>query len=111
MPVEGQAALDTGADLVAQHDKVADRAEMDVRRVVPGIVEDFGDRHPPAKEQAEANPPEAEIRKRHDRPLTDAQQLFEHQPRLARRLQGLAQYDDIESAVRKGFEVAVGIAL
>src|SRR5216683_742232 len=71
VPVEGHAALDPGADPVAQRDKVADRAEMDVRRVVPGIEEQLGNRHPPANEQAEANPPEAEIRKRYDRPLAD----------------------------------------
>ncbi len=74
-------------------------------------VRDLGNRHPPPKEQTEANPPEAEIRHRHDRPLADAQQFFEDKPRLARRLQGLAQHDDVEGAIGKGFEVAVGIAL
>src|SRR5947209_210409 len=46
--VQGQAALDRGAELVAQRDKVADRAEMDVGRVVPGMVEQLGHRHPAA---------------------------------------------------------------
>src|SRR5258707_7181610 len=39
VPVQGHAAFDLGADLVAQPDKVADRAEMDVWGVVPGIVQ------------------------------------------------------------------------
>src|SRR2546430_16350518 len=96
MAVEGQAALDPGADLVAQHDKVADRAEVDVWRVVPGIVEQLGHRHPPANQKAETNPPKREIRERHDRALADAQELFEHMTRLTRRLQGLAQHDRSE---------------
>ena len=45
VPVEGQAALDPGADLVAQRHKVADRAEMDVGRVVPMVVQQLRFRH------------------------------------------------------------------
>ena len=45
MPVERDAALDARADLVAQHDEVADRTEMNVRRLVPGLVQQIGYRH------------------------------------------------------------------
>src|SRR6185369_12870466 len=87
MPVEGLATLDAGSDLVAQRNKVVDRAQMDVRRVVPVVVEQLGNRHPTAEEQSKTNPPEPKIGKRHDRPLADPQQFFEHMARLARRLQ------------------------
>jgi len=35
--VQGDTAVDANTDLVAQRDKVADRAEMDVRGFVPGM--------------------------------------------------------------------------
>jgi hypothetical protein len=38
-------ALDLAADLVAKADEVADRAEVDVRRIVPGIGQVPGHRH------------------------------------------------------------------
>src|SRR5438270_11656645 len=57
VPIERHAALDLGADLVAQPDKVADRAEVDVWRVVPGIVQQLRNRHPAAPQQAEADAP------------------------------------------------------
>src|SRR5262249_44819861 len=44
-------------------------------------------------------------------PLADAQQLLQHLARLACRLQGLAEHDDIEGVVWKRLEVAVGVAL
>src|SRR4051812_16542977 len=68
VPVEGQAAFDMDADRVAQRDKIPDRAEMDIRRVVPGIVQQLRDRHAAAPQQAEADAPEPEIGKRDDRP-------------------------------------------
>src|SRR5215471_2797626 len=34
-PVEGDAALDPNAELIAQRHKIADRAEMDVRGLIP----------------------------------------------------------------------------
>src|SRR5438270_13117417 len=39
---ERDAALDAGADLVKQTDEVADRAEMDVRRLVPRVSQRVG---------------------------------------------------------------------
>ena len=45
VPVEGQAAFDTGADLVAQRHEIADRAEVDVGRVVPRVVQQLRHRH------------------------------------------------------------------
>src|SRR5579862_7984016 len=109
--VERDAFLDAHADLVTQRDEITDRAEMDVGRIVPLMIEQPRYRHAAAQRQAGANPPEAEIGKRHDRPLADPHQRFEHAARLARRLQCLAQYDDIERPGRIGVEIAVGIAL
>src|SRR5690349_25172162 len=37
--VQGDAAVDADADLIAQRDKVADRAEMNVGGLVPGVGE------------------------------------------------------------------------
>src|SRR4051812_49902351 len=93
--VERHAALDARADLLDQHDKVADRAEMDVRRLVPGVVQQLRDRHAAAKQETQTDAPEAEIRERDDRPPADAQQFLDDMKRAMRRLQGPAQYDDI----------------
>src|ERR1051325_78995 len=62
MPVERDAALDLCAELVAQHDKIADRAEVNVGGVVPRVVQQFRHRHAAAPQQAAADTPEAEIR-------------------------------------------------
>ena len=42
---ERDALVDRRADLTRQRDKIGDRAEMDVRRVVPGMGQAFGHRH------------------------------------------------------------------
>ena len=41
----------------------------------------------------------------------DAQHVLEHEPRLARRLQGLRQDNVVEGIVGIVFEVGVGVAL
>src|SRR5438132_5185444 len=46
LAVQGDAAVDADAYLVAQRDKVADRAEMNIGGLVPGIGEAMRDRHP-----------------------------------------------------------------
>src|SRR5438128_1597221 len=84
---------------------------MNVWNLVPGIGETVRDRHPAGQQEAEADPPEPEIRKRHDRPPPDADEFLDDPARPMGDLQGLAQYHDIEGAGRIGFEIAVGIAL
>ncbi len=48
--VERYAAFDMRADLVGQFDKVSDRAQMDVGRVIPSEVEIGGFRHSAAQQ-------------------------------------------------------------
>src|SRR5439155_11463502 len=55
--------------------------------------------------------PVAEIRERHDAVAADAQHVFEHRARPARRLQSLRQDDVIEGVVRIILQVGVGVAL
>jgi len=43
--------------------------------------------------------------------MADADKRLDHSQRLSRRLQGLAQHDDIEGAGRVGLKIAVGVAL
>ena len=43
--IESDAALDPDADLVAQSDKVADRAEMYVGRLIPRVSKAMLNRH------------------------------------------------------------------
>src|ERR1700761_713077 len=111
MAVECEAALDADFEFVTQRDKIADRAQMDVWRLVPWMRQQVGYRHPAAQQQTEANFPESEIRKRDDRALADPHQRLDDSTRSARRLQGLAQHDNIERPHRIGIEVAIGIAL
>ena len=108
---ERDAALDAGADFVEQADEIADRAEMDVRRLVPGVVQRVGPRHAAAKQQLQPHAPMTEIRKRHDGAPADAQHVLQHDPGLACRLQGLRQDDVVERVVRVVGEVCVGVAL
>src|ERR1700719_2404802 len=109
--VQRDAAVDADPDLVAQRDKVADRAEMNVGGLVPGVGETMRERHPAGQQKSEADAPEPEIRKRHDRPPADPHELLDDPARPVRRLQGLAQHDDIERLGRIGFEIPVGVAL
>ncbi len=61
-PVEDHAALDLDPELVAQRGKIADRAQMDVRGLVPRVRQEVRHRHPAAQQEVQANPPKAEIR-------------------------------------------------
>ena len=110
-PVEGNTTFDPHADLVAERDKIADRAEMNVRGLVPRVGEAMSERYPPRQQKAEPDSPEAKIGKRDDRAAADADERLQNLSRLAGRLQGLAQYDHIEGLGRIGVEIAVGVAL
>src|SRR5260370_2968509 len=96
LAVKRDAAVDADADVVAQRDKVADRAEMNVGGLVPGVGKTMRDRHPAGQQKPEADAPEPEIRKRHDRPPADAHELLDDPARPVGRLQGMAQPDDTE---------------
>src|SRR5260370_25563616 len=109
--VQGDAAVDADADLVAQRDKVPDCAEMNVGGLVPGVGETMRDRHLAGQQKPQPDAPEPEIRKRYDRAPADAHEFLDDPARPVCRLQGLAQHDDIESAGRISFEIAVGVAL
>ena len=98
--IERDALVDRRADLARQRHKVGDRAEMDVRRVVPGMGQAFGHRHPAREGDLGPDAPMAEIRHRNDGAPTNAQHVFEHDARLARRLQRLRQDDIVESVIR-----------
>ena len=65
----------------------------------------------PLHQQFEAHAPMAEIRERHDGPAADAQQVFEHDLGLARRLDRLRQDHVVERIVGIIRKVGVGIAL
>src|SRR5580693_880763 len=66
--VQRHAAVDANADLVAQRNKVADRAEMNVGGLIPGVREAMRNRHPAGQQEPESDAPKPEIRERHDRP-------------------------------------------
>ena len=71
----------------------------------------LGARHVAADQQLQPHLPEAEIRKRDDGAPADPQQIFQHHPRLPRRLQGLRQDHVVEGVVGIVDEVGVGVAL
>ena len=109
--IERDALVDRRADLARQRDEIGDRAEMDVRRVVPGMGQAFGHRHAAREGDLGPNAPMAEIRHRNDGAAANAQHVFEHDARLARRLQRLRQDDIVESVIRIVDEIGVGVAL
>src|ERR1700732_1188676 len=109
--VEGEAALDADVDLVAHRNEVADRAEMNIGGFVPRMREERRHRHPATNQQVQPDPPKAEIRERDDRAPANADEGLEHLTRLARRLQGLAQHDDVEGAGGVGGEIPIGVPL
>src|ERR1700680_4602713 len=51
------------------------------------------------------------MRELYERAPANAYECLEHLSRLARRLQGLAQHDDVEGAARIGGEIPIGITL
>ena len=71
----------------------------------------FGHRHPAEEGDLGPNAPMAEIRHGDDGAAADAQQVLEHDARLARRLQRLRQDDIVESVIRVVGEIGVGVAL
>src|ERR1700751_6072884 len=111
MAIERDAAFDTHSELIAQRYEIADRAEMNVRGLVPGIGEALGDRHQAGEQKTEADPPKAEVGERDNCASPDADELLDDFPWPVCRLQGLAQHDDIERPRRVGLEVAVGVTL
>ena len=70
-----------------------------------------GMRHVAAECDLQADSPVPKIRKRDNRITADAQHMFEHDARLAGRLQGLRQDDEVEGVVGIVYEVCVGVAL
>jgi len=83
---------------------------MNIRSFVPRMREEMRHRHPAAKQQVQGR-----IRQKPKfgnetiarRPMRTS--VLEHLSRLARRLQGLAQHDDVEGAARIGGEIPIGI--
>src|SRR4029079_16590896 len=61
--VEGNRAVHPGAGHVAEVAEVLDGAEMDVRRIPPGVGQIVGARHVAAEEQLEPDFPMSEVRK------------------------------------------------
>src|SRR5579862_2899159 len=109
--IERHRFLHLGAGDVAQQTEILDAAEVDVRRLVPGIGQIVGERHVAAEEELQADVPVAEIREGDDGMAADAQHVLEHDARPARRLQRLRQDDEIERVVGIIFEVGVGVTL
>ena len=109
--IERDGALHVDVDLVTELHEILDGAEMDVRRVVPCRRQIVGARHLALHQQLEAHFPVAEIRKRHDGAVANAQQVFQHHARLARCLQGLRQDHVIERIVGIVDQIGVGVAL
>src|SRR5580693_307787 len=109
--IKRDALVDRRADLARQRDKVGDRAEMDVRRVVPGMRKALGHRHAAEEGDLGPNAPVAEIGHGNDGATANAQHVFEHDAGLARGLQRLRQDDIVESIVRVIDEICVGVAL
>ena len=108
---QGRRPFHLGSDFARRAREIADGAEMDVGRVVPGIRHVVGHRHATVDQQVEADPPMAEIGERHDGPPSDPQQVFENDLRLARRLDRLRQDHVVEGIVRIIRQIRVGIAL
>src|SRR4030066_571605 len=91
--------------------EVENRAEVDVRRVVPLEREELGLRHPPVGEQVEPHLPVGEVGKPHDPLLPHAQDLREDHVGFFDRLERLVQDDVVEGAVRVVAQSLVDVAL
>src|SRR5262245_6841618 len=84
---------------------------MDVGRIPPAIGQIVGLRHLTAHTHVQPDFPVSEVREGHTCVTTDAQHVFQHDTRLARRLESLRQNDIVEGVVRIIGKVRVGIAL
>ncbi len=71
----------------------------------------FGHRHTAEEGDLRPNAPMTEIRHGNDRATTNAQHVFEHDARLACRLQRLRQDHIVERVIRVVDEIGVGVAL
>src|SRR5215207_7176761 len=69
--IERDGTLHLDVDLVTELHEILDRAEMDVRRVVPGRRQILRARHMATDQELQPHLPEAEIRKRDNGALAD----------------------------------------
>src|SRR5690606_22816386 len=78
--------------------EVVHRAQVNVRRVVPGVGQGSGNRHPPLAGQIPAQPPVAEVGKGNDAFLAEPQHFAQDEVRVTHRLQGLGHDHGVEAA-------------
>src|SRR5262249_23102039 len=94
--VQCHALLDDDAERGRERHEIPHRAEVDVRRVVPAVVEEMRHGHAPHEQDVQPNFPVAEIRERYDRAPADPYEMLDDDARVPRRLQGLAEDDVVE---------------
>lgn len=97
--------------ILHQRAEIVDRDMVDIGRVIPGLRDQPGHRHPAAKQQRRADPPMGEIGEADKGLLADPQQLIEHDVGTVGGLQSLAENRIVEAAVGIRAEVGVGVAL
>ena len=89
--------------------EIVERAQVDVRRVVPTMGQVPSDRHPPFEDQPAT--PVGEIRERHDAFAADAQHLVEHHVGTLDALQRLGHHHEVEAVGREVRESLVEVLL
>ena len=86
---ERNGMFDPRPHFIRERQKIGDGAEVNVGRVIPGMAERPRHRHTTGKKQRQPDAPMPKVWKRNDHVLSDAQQLMQHDARLACRLDGL----------------------
>ncbi|MNF65478.1 hypothetical protein D3C84_472420 [compost metagenome] len=107
--IHGQPINDLRFTFATQGFKVGEGAEVNVRRVVPGVRQELGNRHAALARQVPAAPPVAEVGEGDDALATDAQHFLEDPVRVVHRLQRLGHDHDIETVAGKVAQALVQV--
>src|SRR3989338_4092305 len=95
--------------VVAQLFEVEEGAEVDVRRVVPGVREELRDRHLAFARQVPAAAPVAEVGEGDDALAADAKHFFQQLVRVLHGLQCLGHNHDVEAVAGEVAEAFVQV--
>src|SRR5690349_1263613 len=95
--IHGKSINDLRFTFATQGFKVREGAEVNVRRVVPGVRQELGYWHPAFARQVPAATPVTEVGEGDDALATDAQHFVEDLVRVVHRLQRLGHDHDVET--------------
>src|SRR5674536_126524 len=83
----------------AKHLEITDGRQMNIGRIIPVTRQEISFWHLPFTQQMPSYFEVAEVRKAHNRPVSNAEHLVNYKRRFMHDLEGLIQYDVIKRAV------------